>query len=134
MILTTFYEACTIGLTLALTENGTAGKCVGLRHFKENEMTSFEIAEILTKQGWKVDARGHLQKTSKRQGLDRTLRVKFQPISLRLEVKVIHPEGTYQKRTTSWVRLDGAYYRNIVLHEDGRIKIGNKIVGLKKEI
>lgn len=96
-------------------------------------MSPQEITSILIQQGWKVDSRGHLQKTSLRQGLQRTLRVKFQVISLRLEVKVEHPESPYQKRSTSWVRIDSEYYRNIVLSEDGRIKIGRKLVGIKNE-
>lgn len=93
-------------------------------------MTPQEITNILIQQGWKITPRGNLEKTSKRQGLDRTLRIKFQSISCLVQVKVEHPETPYQKRSTSWARIDSEYYRNIVLAEDGRIKIGRKLVGL----
>lgn len=78
---------------------------------KSKPMGRDEIKEFLLRCGWQACGNSGLQK----QGAKRLFHIKFQEESLRIEVR---SEGM------TWLRIGGAFYRNVKLHTDGRMQIG----------
>lgn len=74
------------------------------------------IKEALTLLGWKEDAYGHMQCTTK---TGKKYRVKMQATSVRLEVKNVE--------LGEWVRVKSAYMKDVVLTEDGCVVV-DKVV------
>lgn len=91
-------------------------------------MNQHEIIDVLIEQGWQQDRYGNLQKSFDNEKGTDTYRIKFQAISVRFEVKVVHAATEYSKATSSWVKLNGAYYKDVALTEDGRVRIGKKVL------
>ena len=70
-------------------------------------MTREELITWATRNGWKLDRFGHLQKHSP-QG---TYRLKLSTIAARYETKTPH----------GWVRLRSGYYKDLQLTADGKL-------------
>lgn len=83
-------------------------------------MTRSEIEEFLLQCGWRPDKNGILQK----QGTKRLFRVKFQDESLRIEVAIERSALPARPTSTEWIRIGGAFYNKVKLHDDGRMQIG----------
>lgn len=79
-----------------------------------------EIYEFLLNCGWSQDKQGHLRK----QGTKRLFRIKFLDESLRIEVQVERGAPPMKPDSVEWVRIGGAFYRNVKLHTDGRMQVG----------
>ena len=84
-----------------------------------------DVRAYLKPLGWEEDRYGNLKKPSKEPG--RTYRIKFQSISVRLEISVPIPATEYLKASTSWVKFGGAYLKDIHYREDGRMVIGRHV-------
>lgn len=87
-------------------------------------MTKQELTAHFKARGWVCDKWNHLRK-ERSFSVDgkqevRSYRVKLQPISCRYEVRTNGPNP-------QWVRLSGAYYRDCLAIEDGRLKVGSVI-------
>lgn len=82
--------------------------------------TKEEIVDHMLAAGWSLDKQGNLRK----QGAKRLFRMKFQDESIRIEVQVERGAEPMQNKTNEWVRMGGAFYRNIHLHADGQLQIG----------
>lgn len=86
------------------------------------------VAEMKAR-GWEQDRFGHLQKdvsaTDKITGEvhQRKLRCKMQTNSVRIERQVIYAATQYTKEQKAWIRIESAYFKDIVL-VDGRVKVG----------
>lgn len=93
--------------------------------------------------GWSLDRWGHLQKSVTRRLphvdypvgqeplVTREYRVKLQATSCRIEIKVKHEATTYGSPGSSWVRVGGDYYSKIIQLDDGRVRVGSYIFGVK---
>ena len=81
---------------------------------KPQLMGKQQIAAFLLGNGWARDRQGHLRK----QGAKRLFRIKFQEESVRMEVQ-----------SNGWIRVGGGFYRNVKLHDDGRMQIGTDFFG-----
>lgn len=91
------------------------------------------IAKLL-ESGYQTDPRGDMikygnQRTASGTLLRRKFRVKFQEISVRVEVQGLEPHPVY--KTLPWLRLTSSYYSNIVDFGDGRMRVGSMILGEK---
>jgi hypothetical protein len=52
-------------------------------------------------------------------------RMKFQEISVRLEVQVVHAATQYSGESKSWVKLAGEYFKDLKVNpETGKINVG----------
>jgi len=101
---------------------------------------TFEL--FLKEEGWLEDRFGHFHKTITRtlphvdhpQGVKKAnkYRVKMQAISARLEVQVQHAATDYRPAQNEWLRLAGAYYKDIVQLNDGRVRIGSSFLGKRR--
>ncbi len=87
-------------------------------------MIKSTLKQELTNRGWKEDRYGHHQKELRlvnretREEKLRVYRVKLQATSVRVEVK----------SELGWVRVDGAYLKDIEITETGAIQIGRKLL------
>jgi hypothetical protein len=78
----------------------------------------------LAARGWKEDRFGHHQKVLKRTlwetgaETEKTYRVKVQATSVRVEVKTV----------VGWVKVDGAYFKDIEITDHGAVQIGRKLL------
>lgn len=72
-------------------------------------MTRDELIQWATRNGWKLDRFGHLQKSN--DGGSRRYRLKLSRIAARYEVKT--PFG--------WARLRSGYYKDLSITADGKI-------------
>jgi len=87
-------------------------------------MLKEQLKQELNSRGWKEDRYGHHQRTLKvtnretGEVTDRKYRVKIQATSVRVEVK---PDDFNQ-----WIKVDGAYFKDIKITENGSIQIGRK--------
>lgn len=92
-------------------------------------MKKQHFIEDMLKCGWRKDKYGHLQKDSfsvnKKTGekTPKKMRCKLQATSCRIEVQVIYEKSDYMPERKEWVRIDGAYYKDIVGKECS-IKVG----------
>lgn len=98
-------------------------------------MNKKELITFLTAFGWELDRYGHLQKDvtnrhrETKELVTRRMRIKLQPMSCRIEVKDSQKnfDGGY-----NWIRVGGDYYTNIINLNDGRIRVGSYVFGVKK--
>jgi hypothetical protein len=86
----------------------------------------------LLEMGGETDPRGDIlfkgwQRTASGGKIRRTFRVKFQEISVRVEVRGIECHPIY--RTYPWLRVTSCYYSQIVDCEDGRLRVGTLFFG-----
>ena len=72
-----------------------------------------DLDKILTKSGWKLDRYGNYILESKGE----KYRMKMQKTSVRYEVQCVHSDNS-----KSWVRLRGAYIKDLSITEEGKIK------------
>ena len=73
---------------------------------KNNQPKNQEMLEKLAAHGWKIDNFGHATKEIN----GRKYRYKFQAISVRYEVQVIHEATLYSKQFKQWVRIKTLKY------------------------
>jgi hypothetical protein len=74
------------------------------------------IKDALIALGWEEDRFGHLQTV----GPNGTkFRCKLQSISIRVE----------KKAESQWFMMVGAYYKDVVLYPDGKVKVGKLCLG-----
>lgn len=80
------------------------------------------IIKFLTDNGWQLDEWGHLQRTVNlsKEGsiIQRHYRIKIQATSCRIEIRY-NIMGKNE-----WVRVGGAYYKDVRYYEEGRLLIG----------
>jgi hypothetical protein len=98
---------------------------------KENKVRKDTLIQALTALGYKQDRWGHMQKeTVFNRGKDEEkegfFRVKFQAISVRLEMKI--------KGSDMWHKISSDYLVNVQILDNGSILIGNKRLRSKQEI
>lgn len=96
-------------------------------------ITNSDIRAFLKECGWEQDRYDNMKKTitsQKDPSVSRTYRVKFNAISVRIEVEVIHAATKYSPKSKSWVKIGGDYVKNITIDGDV-LKIGNKIIKKK---
>jgi len=55
-------------------------------------------------------------------------RIKFQTTSVRFEVKMIFEASSYSPKRSEWMNVSSDYFKNIVITEDNKLKIGNKLI------
>jgi hypothetical protein len=60
-------------------------------------------------------------------------RLVFKDKAVRFETSVLHEATQYSPASKSWIKLDGAYYKDIIFYKDGRLKIGKKLFGKKPD-
>ena len=78
-------------------------------------MTPEGIKNFLTLCGWNLDKSGtHLTKTGPRH----SFRITFKQTCVRIEAKSL------VKVPSQWVKIGGSFYKNIKVHDDGRMQIG----------
>lgn len=72
-----------------------------------------DLDRVLTKDGWNLDKYGNyiLESNGKK------YRMKIQSTSVRYEVQCVHSDNS-----KSWVRLRGAYIKDLSITEEGKIK------------
>lgn len=89
-----------------------------------SKVTRDELVDFLKQCGWKTDRYGHLrnQITVKRKDTGervvREYRIKLQATSCRVELQALIGDHN------EWLRLTGAYYKDVVRLPDGRLRIG----------
>lgn len=84
-------------------------------------MNKQEIMEGLVAAGWKKDRFGHLQlETGKNK-----YRLKFQAISIRMEVQCKIPATLYSKAQNTWIKVGGGFYSKVEL-KSNRLIVGNR--------
>lgn len=89
------------------------------------KITRDELVDFLKQCGWKTDRYGHLQKEIAHRHPDtgervtRLYRVKLQATSVRIEFRLTQGDGTKE-----WLRVGGAYLKDVVRLPDGRIRVG----------
>jgi hypothetical protein len=91
-----------------------------------------ELKVALERLGFKpVGMHGHLQKAINGSNgrLPGVIRAKFQPTSVRLEIKWDYPRGHVDYGV--WVKRDGAYYKDLVVTEEG-IKLDRGLLKFPK--
>ena len=98
---------------------------------KENNAKKEALIQALKILGYKQDRWGHMKKESifsrgTTLEVEGYLRVKFQAISVRLEMKI--------KGSDYWHRKSSDYLANVQILDNGSIVIGNKRLRSKKEI
>lgn len=101
-----------------------------------NERKKALIKKLL-EMGYEPDPRGNLLCTGLQTLADgtkirRRYRVKFQDISVRLEVQGLERHPVY--KTLPWLRVTSCYYTQIVDCLDGRLRIGSMFVGTKNDL
>lgn len=69
--------------------------------------------------GYTKDRHGHFQKLAEN---GKKYRYKIQAHSVRFEVQVLHEAGPYSPASKSWVRMRSAYFKDLSLTEDGKLK------------
>ena len=70
--------------------------------------------------GWATDRWGHMQVVAPS---GTVYRIKFQPISVRLEMQMSFGAGN------EWVKIDGDYLKDVKILEDGKVQIGTHKLG-----
>lgn len=81
-------------------------------------MTKDEFIAWAKERGWVQDRHGHLHKE-----IDgREYRYKIQAHSVRREAKVRHEATEYSPASSSWVRMKSAYFKDLSLDENGKLK------------
>jgi hypothetical protein len=93
------------------------------------------LVEKLLEMGYEPDPRGNMLCTGLQLRPDgtkirRQYRVKFQDISVRLEIQGLERHPIYN--TLPWLRVTSCYYTQIVDCEDGRLRIGSVFVGTQR--
>lgn len=96
-------------------------------------MNNVELKEILRSFGWMDDSYGHMKKSGNVKIKDGTVesreyRIKFQKISVRVEVRCKVDATQYSPSSYFWAKICGDYMKNIKLMEDGRLKIGTRLL------
>jgi hypothetical protein len=71
--------------------------------------------------GWTLDRFGHLQSTGAN---GKKYRIKTQATSVRVEVQVAHAATAYSPASNEWVKVTGAYLKDISIEPTGNIVIG----------
>jgi hypothetical protein len=84
-------------------------------------MTTKELYDWATRNGWTKDRHGHLHKNENGQR-----RIKVQAISVRLERAYGIPATEYSRAEKRWLRTSGAYLKDL------SIGPGDKLEGLKR--
>lgn len=87
--------------------------------------------------GYEPDPRGHLtcigtQLNAHGERVRRRYRVKFQDISVRVEVQGTQRHPVFN--TLPWLRVTSCYYTKIHECDDGRLRVGSLLVGSKNSI
>lgn len=92
------------------------------------------LIDALKADGWELDRFGHFQKDVTRvknresgETVTKRMRVKMQATSCRIEV-----QGKVNGQN-EWFRVGGAYYSELILLPDGRVRVGTYFVGAKKD-
>lgn len=91
------------------------------------------VAKLL-EMGYEPDPRGDMichgwQRTHGGNKIRRTFRVKFQDISVRVEVRGTERHPVY--KTYPWLRLTSCYYTQII-DCDGKLKVGSMFFGSER--
>jgi len=94
---------------------------------KAQEIKSF----ILSNSTFTEDRYGNLRKTANN---GKEYRLVFKDKVVRFETSVHHAATDYSPASKSWIKLDGAYYKDVAITADGRIKIGKKLIGFKNGV
>ena len=84
---------------------------------KAKKLTKQLITEWGLRHDWTIDSHGNLHKIIG--GKD--YRIKFQPTSIRREVKVNYPGDAYSKPSSEWIRLSGGYYKDISINAEDKL-------------
>lgn len=90
-----------------------------------SKITRDELVDFLKQCGWKTDRYGHLQKEIAHRHREtgerviRLYRVKLQATSVRIEFRITQGDGSKE-----WLRVGGAYFKDVVRLPDGRIRVG----------
>lgn len=98
-------------------------------------MTKNEIEEILLASGWSKDRMGRLTKDRalRRPGQESPYTRKFQvtlgPISCRIDTRIPGDSTGPSPVKSKWLRIGGAYYKDVNLLSDGRVRIGGYFLG-----
>lgn len=101
-------------------------------------MTKEELKDFLVPCGWEVDRWGHLQKVvmRRRPGQEarypRKFRIALHALSCRIETRVPAEDARFPGLKYKWIRVGGAYYKDICELDDGRIRIGSYFFGQSK--
>jgi len=78
-----------------------------------------EFIAWATNRGWKIDRFGHLTK----EGVEgRIYRYKIGTHSVRREIKCVHDASQYSPRSSSWVRLASAYFKDLSFSKEGKLR------------
>jgi len=89
---------------------------------KQKEKKLEALHEWMIRHGYKEDAWGNYKKV-RNDGTE--IRYKIQKTSIRLESKVIYEATEYSPKSYDWVKVRGAYLKDVSFTED------DKIAGLK---
>lgn len=83
-----------------------------------------KLIDTLTQNGWELNNRGNLVKESG----GKKYRIKFQANSVRYEIQVTHEATAYSAQEKAWVRLAGAYYKDVKICPAHAMRNGNEPV------
>lgn len=93
-----------------------------------SKLTKDELVVALAACGWETDRFGNMQRELKMIIPDapatKKWRIKFQATSVRFEVQTTFEASEYSPARNEWIRLDGAYLKDIKIREDGVVIIG----------
>lgn len=93
-----------------------------------SKVTKDQLVVALAACGWETDRFGNMQRERKmsllHDGSVRKQRIKFQATSVRFEVQQVFPADSYSPERKEWLRLDGAYLKDIKIRLDGVVIIG----------
>ena len=95
-----------------------------------SKVTKDGLVVALAACGWETDRFGNMQREREMSIPDapmRKQRIKFQATSVRFEVQLVFPSSEYSPARTEWLRLDGAYMKDIKIREDGVVIIGGHL-------
>jgi len=85
-------------------------------------LTKEDVRAWAFRHGYSEDRWGHLIKRDLAR--DKLFRLKIQPTSVRLEVRVIHNKTDYgYKPPNEWVRILSGYYKDIYITSEDKIVI-----------
>ena len=79
---------------------------------------------IETRSQFKKDKWGNYQATLNN---GKTYRFKIQATSIRFEVKVTFEATKYSPSKTEWMRVDSAYFKDIAITEDNKLKFDSRL-------
>jgi hypothetical protein len=94
---------------------------------KKLEEQTATVRRAIAALGWEEDRFGHFKSPSG------GLRVKMQKTSVRLERKVSYPATDFCAARSEWFKVTGAFIRDVVVLEDGRVAVGSKVIRRREE-